>query len=52
MQIKKKQWKKIKRLAEFLEDADAIILIEQFSENEQKRLKNGTYNREGIDDQD
>ena len=50
MQIKKKQWKKIKRLAEFLEDADAIILIEQFSENESKRYNNGDYNREGIDD--
>lgn len=40
----------IKRLKEYLKDPKFIELIEKMIKNENKRYKNGDYNREGIDD--
>lgn len=39
-----------KRLREYLKDPKFIELIEKMIQNENKRYKNGEYNREGIDD--
>lgn len=39
-----------KRLREYLKDPKFIELIEKMIQNENKRYKNGDYNREGIDD--
>lgn len=39
-----------KRLREYLKDPKFVELIEKMIQNENKRYKNGDYNREGIDD--
>ena len=39
-----------KRLREYLKDHKFVELIEKMIQNENKRYKNGDYNREGIDD--
>lgn len=40
------------KLREYLQDPEFIKLLEKFIEYENKRYKNGDYNREGIDDLD
>lgn len=49
MQIKDDE--RFKRLKDYFKHPDAIKAINIISENEQRRYKNGDYNREGIDDQ-
>lgn len=39
-----------KRLRGYLKDPKFVELIEKMIQNENKRYKNGDYNREGIDD--
>jgi len=39
-----------KKLREYLKDPKFVELIEKMIQNENKRYKNGDYNREGIDD--
>ena len=39
-----------KRLREYLKDPKFVELIEKMIQNENKRYKNGDYNRERIDD--
>jgi len=39
-----------KKLREYLKDPKFVELIEKMMQNENKRYKNGDYNREGIDD--
>ena len=39
-----------KRLREYLKNPKFVELIEKMIQNENKRYKNGDYNREGIDD--
>lgn len=49
MQTKDKNTR-FKRLKDYFKHPNAIKAINIISENEQKRYKNGDYNREGIDD--
>lgn len=41
---------RFKRLKDYFKHPNAIKAINIISENEQRRYKNGDYNREGIDD--
>lgn len=41
---------RFKRLKDYFKHPNAIKAINIISENEQRRYKNGNYNREGIDD--
>ena len=41
---------RFKRLKDYFKHPNAIKAINIISENEQRRYKNGSYNREGIDD--
>ena len=41
-----------KRLIDYLKDNRLIRAIEIMIRNENRRYKDGTYNREGIDDKD
>lgn len=43
---------RFKRLKDYFKHPNAIKAINIISENEQRRYKNGDYNREGIDDID
>ena len=42
---------RFKRLKDYFKHPNAIKAINIISENEQRRYKNGNYNREGIDDE-
>ena len=42
---------RFKRLKDYFKHPNAIKAINIISENEQRRYKNGDYNREGIDDE-
>ena len=44
--------KRIKRISDYLKDDNFIDLIERMIRMENKRYKNGDYNREGVDDKD
>lgn len=44
--------KRTKRISDYLKDDNFINLIERMIRMENKRYKNGDYNREGIDDKD
>ena len=44
--------KRTKRISDYLKDDNFIDLIERMIRMENKRYKNGDYNREGIDDED
>lgn len=44
--------KRTKRISDCLKDDNFIDLIERMMRMENKRYKNGDYNREGIDDKD
>lgn len=44
--------KRTKRIYDYLKDDNFIDLIERMIRMENKRYKNGDYNREGIDDKD
>lgn len=48
MQIKDDE--RFKRLKDYFKHPDAIKAIEIMNSNERKRFRDGTYNREGIDD--
>lgn len=48
MQIKDDE--RFKRLKDYFKHPDAIKAIEIMNNSERKRFKDGTYNREGIDD--
>lgn len=41
---------RFKRLKDYFKHPNAIKAIDIINKNEQKRYKNGAYNREGIDD--
>lgn len=41
---------RFKRLKDYFKHPNAIKAIDIINKNEQKRYKNGDYNREGIDD--
>lgn len=42
--------KRIKSISDYLKDDHFIDLVEKMIKMENKRYKNGDYNREGIDD--
>lgn len=42
---------RFKRLKDYFKHPNAIKAINIISENEQRRYKNGNYNREGVDDE-
>lgn len=48
MQIKDDE--RFKRLKDYFKHPGAIKAIEIMNSNERKRFRDGTYNREGIDD--
>lgn len=41
---------RFKRLKDYFKHPNAIKAIEIINKNERKRFRDGTYNREGIDD--